>query len=493
MCCFLDLIPVQRIVGQHDLTSQNLVQYVDSRSAYGMGRMLVSINPASGAIRNRFSIHTSSEVDSALAGAVAAQRCWRETSCEERSQLLRAIAGVLRDGAADFARVVTEEVGKPYSESLGEIEKCAWGCEYYAERGPSFLEPEDIKTSAAYSGVRFEPLGVVLAIMPWNYPFWQFFRFFAPALMAGNGVVLKHASNVPESTQLIAQVLSKAGVPDGLAAVLMIGSEPVADLIADPRIAAVTLTGSTQVGSLVASQAGRALKKQVLELGGSDPFIVLADADLRAAAIAGVKARFINNGQSCVNAKRFIVEASVADAFVELFCEEARKLKVGDPMDPAVRIGPMARDNLRHELHAQVEMSIAKGAVARLGAELPQGDGFFYAPTVLDNVTPGMPAFDEELFGPVAAVIRADSPEHAITLANQSEYGLGAAVWTSDLQAARAMAPRIEAGAVFINDIVASNPHLPFGGIKRSGYGRELGSYGLREFVNVKTVWVGNN
>ncbi|WIY52746.1 NAD-dependent succinate-semialdehyde dehydrogenase [Devosia sp. YIM 151766] len=453
--------------------------------------MLLSINPATGALRNRFPEHTQEDVDAALDAARNAQLAWRETALADRSALLRAIAAALRSRADVLARVVTEEMGKPYAEALAEVEKCAWCCTFYAEKGPDFLAPEPIATEAAYSAATFDPLGVVFAIMPWNYPLWQFFRFFAPALMAGNGVVLKHASNVPECALLIADVLREAQVPEGLAGVLMIGPDPVGAIIADDRIAAITLTGSTAVGAVVAAQAGAALKKQVLELGGSDPFIVLADADIAKAAAAGVRSRFINNGQSCVNAKRFIVEASVADAFADAFCAEVERLKVGDPMDDGVSIGPMARDNLRAELHAQVQKSVERGAVARLGGRPIDGAGSFYAPTVLDQVAPGMPAFDEELFGPVAAIIRADDREHAIALANRSEYGLGAAIWTADTERARAVVPRIEAGAVFINAIVASHPHLPFGGIKKSGYGRELGSYGLREFVNVKTVWVG--
>jgi succinate-semialdehyde dehydrogenase/glutarate-semialdehyde dehydrogenase len=353
------------------------------------------------------------------------------------------------------------------------------------------LADEPVASSATDSAVVFDPLGVVLAIMPWNYPFWQLFRFAAPAFLAGNGAILKHANNVPQCALAIEEVMRDAGCPQGLFHTLLIDASEVARLIEDERIAAVTLTGSTEVGRVVASQAGRVLKKQVLELGGSDPFIVLADADVAAAATVAVKARFINNGQSCVNAKRFIVEESVADRFVMAFCAGVERLRVGDPLEPTTQIGPLARANLRDTLHKQVERSIAAGATLRLGGKFVDGDGFGYAPTVLDHVRPDMAAFCEETFGPAAAVIRVSDADAAIRLANQSEFGLGAALWSRDLARARQLARRIDAGAVFINGMVASDPRLPFGGIKQSGYGRELGSYGLREFVNIKTLWIG--
>jgi succinate-semialdehyde dehydrogenase/glutarate-semialdehyde dehydrogenase len=331
----------------------------------------------------------------------------------------------------------------------------------------------------------------VLAIMPWNYPFWQFFRFAAPAFAVGNGAVLKHANNVPECAMLVEEVVQRAGAPAGLATSLLIPSDQVEAVIADERIAAVTLTGSSRVGALVASQAGAVLKKQVLELGGSDPFIVLADADLDAASSAAVRSRFNTTGQSCVNAKRFLVDERVADRFVELFVEKARALVVGDPDDEQTRIGPVARGDLRDTLHDQVVRSVSDGAQLRLGGHPVDRPGYFYAPTVLDHVTPGMAAFAEETFGPVAAITRVADAAEAIELANRSEYGLGAALWTSDLDEARRLIPDIEAGAVFVNGMVASDARLPFGGIKRSGYGRELSGYGLREFTNAKTVWIG--
>lgn len=453
--------------------------------------LITTINPANGQPIRSFELQDEAAVDATLSAAAKAQRAWAKVPVAERAAVLPRIASVLREGKARYARMITREMGKPIAESEAEIEKCAWNCDFYAEQGPKWLADEPVASSAAESAVVFDPLGVVLAIMPWNYPFWQYFRFAAPALVAGNGAILKHANNVPECALAVQEVMDKAGVPAGLTATLLIDNRQVAGIIADPRIAAVTLTGSTEVGAIVASQAGRALKKQVLELGGSDPFIVLADADLEAAAETAVKARYINVGQSCVNAKRFIVEDTVADAFSALFCQKAAALKIGDPMEPDVKIGPMARENLRQTLHDQVERSVAEGASLRLGGHLMNGPGAYYPPTVLDHVTPGMTAFVEETFGPVAAIIRARDADHAVEMANDSEYGLGAALWTTDLPRARALSRRIEAGAVFINGMTASDPRYPFGGIKRSGYGRELGIYGIREFVNIKTVWIG--
>lgn len=453
--------------------------------------MLVSINPANGAELARYPLHTAQDVEDALVGAAAAQAAWRQVPILERVGLLRRMAGGLRANKSTYSRMITEEMGKPLVEAEGEIEKCAWNCDFYADEAPVFLADEIIASSASHSAVVFDPLGVVLAIMPWNYPFWQFFRFAAPALAAGNGAILKHANNVPRCALAIEDVMREAGCPEGLFRTLLIEPGSVAGLIADERIAAVTLTGSTEVGAIVAAQAGKALKKQVLELGGSDPFIVLADADIEAAAAMAVKARYVNVGQSCVNAKRFIVDKGVADSFVEAFCRHAAALRMGDPLQQGVSIGPMARANLRATLHDQVERSVAAGATLRMGGQIVEGPGFYYPATILDNVTPEMAAFREETFGPVAAIIRVDGPDEAIRLANDTEFGLGAALWTGDVEQAQRFARRIDAGAVFINGMVASDPRLPFGGIKRSGYGRELGSYGIREFVNLKTLWVG--
>lgn len=453
--------------------------------------MIRSINPATGALVAEYDSHTAYQVDAALQEAVAAQAKWRKTPINQRTALLTGMARELRAGKDRFARLITEEMGKPISEAAAEIEKCAATCEFYAEAAPDFLAEETIASNATHSGVVFDPLGVVLAIMPWNYPFWQFFRFAAPALAAGNAAILKHASNVPGCAVEIEALMTRAGCPEGLMRNLLISSGQVAGLIADDRIAAVTLTGSTEVGQLVAAQAGAALKKQVLELGGSDPFIVLADADLESAAQTAVKSRFINVGQSCVNAKRFIVEESVADAFTEKFVAHVAALKVGDPLDPETQIGPMARGNLRDELHDQVARSVSAGARALIGGEPLEGSGCYYAPTVLDGVTPKHVAFREELFGPVASIIRARDSDHAVELANDSEFGLASTIWTADLELARKMSRALDAGAVFINGMVASDARIPFGGIKKSGYGRELGSYGIREFTNIKTIWIG--
>ncbi len=453
--------------------------------------LFVSIDPATNREFARYDGDTAAEVERKLDDVVAAQASWRRLSVETRVSLLRRLAETLRADQPRLARLITDEMGKPLAEAAGEIEKCAWTCAFYADAAPAWLADQVVASSAAYSAVVHEPLGVVLAVMPWNYPFWQVIRFAAPALAAGNAIVLKHAANVPGCALAIADLFARAGFPDGLVQVVMIEPGAVAGLIADPRIAAVTLTGSTEVGAIVAGRAGRALKKQVLELGGSDPFIVLADADIEAAARAAVTARFVNNGQSCVNAKRFIVEDAVADRFVEAFTRAASALKVGDPLDPEVRIGPMARANLRDQLHDQVLRSLADGAVLALGGAPLDGEGFYYPPTVLDHVLPHMAAFREETFGPVAAIIRAPDRETAIALANDTEFGLAAALWIGDAAAGLALARRLDAGAVFVNGVVASDPRLPFGGIKRSGYGRELGEQGLREFVNLKTVWVG--
>jgi len=454
--------------------------------------VIVSVNPATGEEIARFALDTPEDVERGLAAATQAQRAWGRRPIAERLPLLRGLARVLRENRDAHAALITAEMGKPIAEARGEIEKCALTCDFYADHAEAFLADRETPSSAARSAVVHEPLGVVLAIMPWNYPFWQVFRFAAPALAAGNGAVLKHAANVGLCARAIAEVFETAGAPDGLFQNLTVEPQAVAGLIGDPRIAAVTLTGSTEVGAIVAAQAGRALKKQVLELGGSDPFIVLADADLERAAEVAVKARFTNAGQSCVNAKRFIVEDPVADAFVEAFARRVADLKVGDPADPATDIGPMARANLREALHDQVARSLAAGAELRLGGAPLDRPGAFYAPTLLDQVTPEMAAFREETFGPVAAVVRARDAEHALTLANDTEFGLAASVWTRDAVLAERMARRIEAGAVFINGLVASDPRLPFGGIKRSGYGRELGDLGIREFTNAKTLWIGS-
>lgn len=448
------------------------------------------INPATEEVSREYVDHTSVDVDRKLNAAGQAFQTWRGTPTGRRSKIMVRAGQVLRDGKDDFARLMTNEMGKPITESLGEIDKCAWVCDYYSENAERFLQPQTVDTDAAESFVRFDPLGPVLAVMPWNFPFWQVFRFAAPALMAGNVGLLKHAGNVPGTALAIEQVFREAGLPEGVFTTLLIGSDDVEDVIASPIVRAVSLTGSEKAGVSVATAAGKQIKKCVLELGGSDPFIVLADADVSEVAKQAVKARCINSGQSCIAAKRFIVEESVADDFEQAFVTEMESLKVGDPLDEATDIGPLARGDLLESLHDQVNRSVNAGARLLIGGHRLDRAGFFYQPTALADVEPGNAAFDEETFGPVAAIIRTNNPKQAIQLANQSSFGLGASIWTRDIERAKQMAAEIESGAVFINEIVKSDPRLPFGGVKRSGFGRELSDFGIREFVNIKTVQV---
>ncbi|MEX2223458.1 MAG: NAD-dependent succinate-semialdehyde dehydrogenase [Candidatus Rokuibacteriota bacterium] len=449
-----------------------------------------SVNPATGEVLETLEAASKAQIEQAVGRAHAAFLEWRTRSFADRAALMRAAAKELRSSKDQHALTMTREMGKPITQAEAEVEKCAGTCEYYAEHAESFLAEQPRETDAARSYVRFDPLGVVLAVMPWNFPYWQVFRFAAPALMAGNAGVLKHASNVPRCALQIEEVFRRAGFPDGLFRSVLTGSEGVAGMIPDPRIVAVTLTGSEHAGMAIAQQAGRALKKTVLELGGSDPFIVLADADVDAAARAAAEARLINSGQSCIAAKRFIVVEPIAERFLERFKSELAGRRMGDPTARETQVGPQARVDLRDELHRQVTESIKRGARRVLGAEVPAGKGAFYPPTLLAAVDKGMPAFDEETFGPVAAVITAKDESDAIRLANDSPYGLGAALWTRDRGRAERLAAQIEAGAVFVNGVVKSDPRMPFGGIKRSGYGRELSEYGIREFVNIKSVWI---
>lgn len=450
--------------------------------------MIQSINPATGHALKCLSLHSAASVETALAEAHKAQAEWRHSEVDARMNLLRALGRVLRARKEELAHLITLEMGKPIVEAEAEIEKCAFNCDFYAEKAPGWLADSPVEGAKLESAVLFEPLGLILAIMPWNYPMWQVFRFLAPALAAGNGALLKHAANVPQCALAIEEITREAGCPAGLFRTLLIESGGVDDLISDDRIAAVTFTGSTEVGKIVASQAGRALKKQVLELGGSDPFIVLGDADLDKAAATAVRARFLNAGQSCINAKRFIVLESVANRFVRLFVEKTKALVMGDPLDRATDIGPMARENLRDDLNEQVRRTIDAGGVVCLGGRPVDRPGFFYEPTIIDKVDARMAAFCEETFGPVAAIIRVCEEGEAVALANQTEFGLGASIWSRDLSRAKALARRIDAGAVFINAAVASDPRLPFGGVKQSGYGRELSHFGIREFVNIKAL-----
>jgi len=450
-----------------------------------------SINPATEAVLATFDQFTPQQTEAALAQADAAFRDWRRRSVGERGGMMKRVAGLLRERQSRYAALITAEMGKPIAQAEAEVEKCAWVCDFYAEHAERFLAEEPVRTEARASYVAFEPLGVVLAVMPWNYPFWQVFRFAAPTLMAGNTAVLKHASNVPQCALAIEEVFRDAGLPRGVFRTLLLPGEAVDEVIADPRVRAVSLTGSDVTGEKVAAAAGRALKKTVLELGGSDPFIVLADADLAAAAQTAVKARFQNTGQSCIAAKRFIVDARVGPQFQELVLAEIKKLKVGDPMDRSVSLGPLAREDLRHALAAQVRDSIAHGARLMFGGHaIGEAPGYFYVPTLLVDYTASSRAAREEVFGPVATLLAAVGEDEAIALANATPFGLGASLWTQDLERARELAARIEAGSVFVNAMVASDPRLPFGGVKRSGYGRELGVFGIHEFVNVQTVWM---
>ncbi|HYB42609.1 MAG TPA: NAD-dependent succinate-semialdehyde dehydrogenase [Candidatus Methylomirabilis sp.] len=449
-----------------------------------------SINPATGDTLEQFPGASSTDVERTADAAHAAFLEWRKVGFSERAGRMRNAALRLRANRATYARSMTLEMGKPIVQSEAEVDKCAWVCDYYAEHAEGLLAVQPRETDAGKSFVRFDPLGLVLAVMPWNFPFWQVFRFAAPALMAGNAGILKHASNVPRCALHIEEVFREAGFPPGLFATVLIGSAGVGPLIANPLVAAVTLTGSEHAGSTVGAQAGRQLKKTVLELGGSDPFIVLADADIAGAAKTAADARLINSGQSCIAAKRFVVVEAVADAFTERFVDEMKSRRMGDPLARETHVGPQARVDLRDSLHQQVQESVKRGARRLLGGEIPPGKGAFYPPTLLAAVDKGMPAFDEETFGPVAAVIRAKDEADAIRLANDSVFGLGASLWTRDLGRAERMAAEIEAGSVFVNGMVKSDPRLPFGGIKRSGYGRELSEYGIREFTNIKSVWI---
>jgi len=449
-----------------------------------------SLNPATGEKLASFPEMPKAEIDRILDAAVQAQRKWARASFAERAAPMKKVGALLRERAQELAKLMALEMGKPLKDGVGEANKCAWACEYNAEHAERWLAPREEPSDAGKSYVRFDPLGVVLAVMPWNFPFWQVFRFIAPHLMAGNGGVLKHASNVPQCALAIEKLMHDAGFPKELFRTLLVGSKAVRPIIGDPRIAAVTITGSEAAGRDVAEAAGRALKPSVMELGGSDPFIVLADADLDQAAKVGAQARVMNAGQSCICAKRFIVEAPVHDAFLAKLTDAMKAVKVGDPLDPATDIGPQARRELRDELHGQVQQAIREGARPVLGCTVPAGPGAFYPASVLADVKPDNVAAREEIFGPVAAVLRADSADHAIELANAPRFGLGASLWTSDLAKAERLVPRIEAGAVFVNGLVKSDPRLPFGGVKASGFGRELGMEGIRAFCNAKTVWI---
>jgi succinate-semialdehyde dehydrogenase / glutarate-semialdehyde dehydrogenase len=451
---------------------------------------IISINPANGEILKTYDEMTPEQAAAAVENAHEAWTSWRQTSFAERGRLMKQAGLTLRERKHELAKLMALEMGKPLKQGIAEAEKCAWVCDYYADNADEHLAPDLIRTEGSKSYVAFEPLGVVFAVMPWNFPLWQVFRFAAPALMAGNTGVLKHSSNVPGCALVIEEIFRQAGFPTGTFRTLLIGSRQVQAVIEHPRVRAVTLTGSTPAGKSVAAQAGAALKKTVLELGGSDPYVVLEDADLDLAIQTCVNSRLINSGQSCINAKRFVVAEPILPAFTEGYVALMKSKKVGDPLLEETEVGPMARHDLRDELHQQVLESIKHGARLLLGGEVPSGSGAYYPPTVLADVRPGMPAYDDELFGPVAAIIKAGNEQDAVRIANDSVFGLGAAVFTRDIKRGERIARELEAGSTFVNALVASDPRLPFGGIKQSGYGRELGSYGIKEFVNVKTVYI---
>lgn len=449
-----------------------------------------TINPANEELVKKFSPFNNNQVLKIIDSVHEEYLTWKTKSYSERKFLMLNAAGILRSEKKHYAQILTLEMGKPIKQAIAEVEKCAWVCEYYAENTEMMLSNENVKTDASESYIQFDPLGIVLAIMPWNFPFWQVFRFAAPALMAGNAGILKHASNVPISALAIEEIFHKAGFPKNIFRTLLIESKQVDLVIENPRVKAVTLTGSEYAGSMVASKSGKMLKKSVMELGGSDPFIIFADADLKDAVKTAVTARLLNNGQSCIAAKRFIVVDQIAEKFEQMFVEQMEKTIIGDPMNEETELGPIAREDLLNELHEQITRSVAAGAKILTGGKRLEKKGFYYSPTVISNVKKGMAAYEEELFGPAAIVIKVKDEEEAILTANDTSFGLGASLWTSDIAKAKLLAQEIESGSVFINGMVKSDPRLPFGGVKLSGYGRELSHYGIKEFVNIKSVWI---
>ncbi|WP_008317013.1 NAD-dependent succinate-semialdehyde dehydrogenase [Leptolyngbya sp. PCC 6406] len=460
---------------------------------------IATINPATGTLIQPYEALTAAAIDQRLTQAQQGFQTYRTTSFEQRSHWLHQVAEILETQKQAYGELMTLEVGKPIKSAIAEVEKCAWVCRFYADQGAAFLQDDVTETDASRSFVRYQPLGAVLAVMPWNFPFWQVLRFAAPTLMAGNVALLKHASNVPQCALAIEEILAKAGFPPGVFQTLLVGADAVANIIQDDRVQAATLTGSEPAGASLAAAAGKAIKPTLLELGGSDPFIVMPSADIEQAAATAVTARMLNNGQSCIAAKRFILHDAIADQFLVLLVEKFRALTVGDPRDAAIDVGPLATPSIRDELAQQVQACVDAGAKALVGgnlpalqAQLPESlrGGSFYPPTVLADIPPGTPADQEEFFGPVALTFRVPDWDSALALANSTSLGLGASVWTADSSEQERAIAELEAGAVFINGLVKSDPRLPFGGIKRSGYGRELGQPGIRAFVNAKTVWI---
>lgn len=450
-----------------------------------------TINPVTGKTEKRFDSWDAATLERALQQVADATNAWADTPIAERAKPMRRLAKELRDNKHYYASLITLEMGKPITEAVAEVEKCALGCEYYADNAADFLADETIETDASRSYVAYLPIGTVLAVMPWNFPLWQVYRFAGPALMAGNTGVLKHASNVPQCALAIEESFRKAGFPDNVFRTLMIPASMVQQVIEDPRVHATTLTGSEPAGRQVAGHSGANLKKSLLELGGSDAFVVLEDADLEQAAHWGVVSRYLNDGQSCIAAKRFIVVDAIADEYLKRFKQKAEQLVVGDPMNEKTQVGPMSRADLRDALHKQVTDSIAQGAVKILGCEIPKGAGSYYPPSILDGIKPGMRAYEEELFGPVALFIHARDEADALRIANDTRFGLAGSVWTRDIERGNRFAKKMQSGASFVNGMSKSDPRLPFGGIKASGYGRELSHHGIHEFVNAKTIWIG--
>lgn len=449
-----------------------------------------SINPATANLIKRYKPYSTSKVESIINSVNNDFINWKNTNFKQRKKLMLAVSRILEKEKEKYAKILTLEMGKPIKQAITEVEKCAWVCKYYAENAESILQKEFIKTDASESYIQFDPIGIVLAVMPWNFPFWQVFRFAAPALMAGNACLLKHSSNVPMSALAIEEIFRKSGFPKNIFRTLLIESKQVDAVIENPKVKAVTLTGSEYAGSMVAASCGKMLKKSVMELGGSDPFIIFADANLEKAVTTAVNARLLNNGQSCIAAKRFIVVEKIAAEFEELFIKKMEETVVGDPMNDETDLGPIAREDLLIELHEQITKSVEAGAKILTGGKRLDIKGYYYAPTVISDVKKGMVAYEQELFGPAAIVIKVKNEEEAIFVANDTNFGLGASLWTKNISKAKKLASQIEAGSVFINGMVKSDPRLPFGGIKLSGYGRELSHYGIKEFVNIKTVWV---
>ena len=451
---------------------------------------IASINPATGEKLKEFPPYNTAEIEKRLERAVRSFDRHRREPIAKRAQLMIAAASLLEQDKDKWARIITLEMGKLLRAAVEEVEKCARCCRFYAENAERFLEDEPAQTQAARSFVRYQPLGPILAVMPWNFPFWQVFRFAAPAIMAGNVGLLKHAANVPQCALAIEEIFCRAGFDEGVFQTLLIEASEVEKVIVDPRVKAVTLTGSEKAGSAVASAAAREIKKAVLELGGSDPFIVMPSADFEAAVSTAVKARTLNSGQSCIAGKRFLIADQIYDKFLEQFVEQMSALKIGDPLDEATEMGPLAMEHILTGVHEQVQKSIATGAKLLTGGNRVHGPGFFYEPTVLVDVPKKAPAYCDEVFGPVASVFRVRNADEAIEIANDSSFGLGASVWTNDSNEQELFASEIESGMVFVNAMVASDPRLPFGGVKRSGFGRELGAHGIREFTNIKTIWI---